>query len=508
MKPGGTGAYVGNNGGDQRLPDGMDSVSVALRALLALVLMVGFYVLAAVVVLGCWGGAWLLATQRGHYLPVKLIAILTVAGAVVFWSVLPRWDTFVAPGPRLEPGKHPRLFSTIHEIARKTGQPMPAEVYLVGDVNAFVAHRGGVLGIGSRPILGLGLPLLQGLSVPELTAVLGHEFGHYVGGDTRIGPWIYKTRAAIVRSVVNLAETNSVLTFVFLAYMRLFMRVTLAVSRHQEVQADRVSAELTSAATAASALRRVHAIAPAFTAYWQSEVVPVLERGRRPPIAAGFSSFLRVPRVAELVEEGMRAPPAATVDPYDTHPPLATRLAALGQIQASAGTRAPEAAAVSLLGSADAAEAALVASIVRPGTAVVPVTWEAVGTDIYVPDWRAAMKEGPAGDLAPLDAPAILAGAVNFARRCLGSQRVVPTEEAAAYTHSRLVAMLGLALARSGWHVVSLPGEPIVLTRDDARVPLDVLVREANGAHQDDWCARLAALGLDDEAQRRPARSC
>jgi heat shock protein HtpX len=44
---------------------------------------------------------------------------------------------------------------------------MPAEFYVVDDVNAWVAERGGVLGIGGRRVMGIGLPLLQALSVSE-----------------------------------------------------------------------------------------------------------------------------------------------------------------------------------------------------------------------------------------------------------------------------------------------------------------------------------------------------
>ena len=63
-----------------------------------------------------------------------------------------------------------------------------------------VAERGGVMGAGSRRVMGVGLPLLDLLTVPQFRAVLAHEFGHFVGGDTRLGPWIYKTRAAIGRT--------------------------------------------------------------------------------------------------------------------------------------------------------------------------------------------------------------------------------------------------------------------------------------------------------------------
>ena len=39
-----------------------------------------------------------------------------------------------------------------------TAQTMPEEVYVVNAVNAFVAQRGGIMGIGSRRVMGIGLP--------------------------------------------------------------------------------------------------------------------------------------------------------------------------------------------------------------------------------------------------------------------------------------------------------------------------------------------------------------
>ena len=40
----------------------------------------------------------------------------------------------------------------------------------------------------------VGLPLLQLVTERGLRAVIAHEYGHYAGGDTRLGPWIYRTR--------------------------------------------------------------------------------------------------------------------------------------------------------------------------------------------------------------------------------------------------------------------------------------------------------------------------
>jgi len=44
------------------------------------------------------------------------------------------------------------------------------------------------MGFGSRRVMGLGLPLLQILTVAQFRAVLPHEFGHYYGADTRQDP--------------------------------------------------------------------------------------------------------------------------------------------------------------------------------------------------------------------------------------------------------------------------------------------------------------------------------
>jgi Zn-dependent protease with chaperone function len=123
------------------------------------------------------------------------------------WSIFPRIDKFIAPGPKLEPSEHPKFFELLEEVAAKTKQEMPAEVYLCPEVNAWVTQRGGFMGIGSRRVMGVGLPLLQAFTVSEFSAVLAHEFGHYYGGDTKMGPWIYKTRGMIGRTIYGLGDS-------------------------------------------------------------------------------------------------------------------------------------------------------------------------------------------------------------------------------------------------------------------------------------------------------------
>jgi Zn-dependent protease with chaperone function len=75
----------------------------------------------------------------------------------------------------------------------------------------------------------IGVPLLAVVSVPQFRAVVAHEFGHYHHGDTRLGPWVYGTRAAVIRTIVTLSEHGrTILRLPFLWYGMLFLRTTLA----------------------------------------------------------------------------------------------------------------------------------------------------------------------------------------------------------------------------------------------------------------------------------------
>ncbi|MBZ0152730.1 MAG: M48 family metallopeptidase, partial [Planctomycetes bacterium] len=170
-------------------------VSLAGRASLALMLMVGFYLLALGI---CAGLAWLVfADAQSHRIHPKLWIMAVVVIGTVIYSVWPRRVKFPDPGVPLRRQDQPRLWSMVDEVARAAGQEPPRQIFLVPDINAFVAERNSVLGLGGERIMGIGLPLLQVLTLPQAKSVIAHEFGHYHGGDTRLGPFIYKTREAI-----------------------------------------------------------------------------------------------------------------------------------------------------------------------------------------------------------------------------------------------------------------------------------------------------------------------
>ncbi|MEY4199811.1 MAG: hypothetical protein RLZZ265_1551, partial [Verrucomicrobiota bacterium] len=137
--------------------------SLAGRAVLALVLMIGFYLLALAIAAGLLYVPYAEMTYAKR-LHLKLAFFCVLGAGAILWAVLPRFDKFEPPGPVLTREQHPRLFTELESVAQSVNQAMPAEVYLVPDVNAWVAQRGGIMGFGSRRVMGLGLPLMRMLT--------------------------------------------------------------------------------------------------------------------------------------------------------------------------------------------------------------------------------------------------------------------------------------------------------------------------------------------------------
>lgn len=369
------------------------ALSLQARAFLALALLLGFYLLAAALVVVLLALP-VVEFRLAERVDLRLLGFSLVAAGAIAKGVMPRRDRFTPPGPRLEPERHTDLFRVVREVAEATRQEMPADVFLIADVNAFVAQRGGVLGVGSRRVMGVGLPLLAALDVHEFRAVIAHEFGHYEGGDTRLGPWVYRTRNAIGRTLEEVAKHSTVLVKPFEWYGMAFLRITHAVSRRQEYVADAVAARVAGAHAIASALRRLERAGAGFSGYWSSEVSPVLEKGFRPPMLEGFRQFMNDPRVRDELDTLLtRSIEDGKSDPYDTHPALRERLAALEQLAdrlpSSGASSSGTTPAVTLVDDVAALEVELLRFLAaNEASRLEPIGWEEVPSRVLPLYWR------------------------------------------------------------------------------------------------------------------------
>ena len=211
--------------------------SLLARAILALALMVGFYVLALGIVVGLVIAIVQVTRTQSAGVSWRVVIFGGLAMYAILQGIIPRRPKFVEPGPRLAPDEQPELFDEIRRTAEATDDAMPEDVYLAPDVNAGVAHVGGFVGIGARPIMILGLPLLAVLNVSELRGVIAHEYlVAQFGGETKLAPLIYRTRDAIGRTIFGLSRSRGIqqfLSFPFLWYGNLYLRATPAVSRRR-----------------------------------------------------------------------------------------------------------------------------------------------------------------------------------------------------------------------------------------------------------------------------------
>jgi len=475
-------------------------LSLTARALLSLGLLVGFYALAIGV-----SAALLYIPYAEWYYANRIhgnIVVFCVVGAIaILSSIVPRPDRFVAPGPRLDAHTQPQLFQAIDQIATLTGQKMPAEVYLVPDVNVWVADRGGVMGFGSRRVMALGLPLLQLLSVAQLRAVLAHEFGHFHAGDTRLGPWVYRTRVAIARTLQSLH--GSVLQRLFILYGKLFLRVSHAVSRKQEFAADRLAARTVGASALIEGLKKIHGAAAMFDSYWRSEVAPVLHNGYRPPITEGFGRFFRAERVVKAIDEHLAHELVeGKAEIYDTHPSLRERIAA-AQGYAHDEPPGESDSALSLICNLEALELELLQSISTEASGLKMLEWEDTGTTVYMPLWKKAaawhahaLTGWTVGRL-----PELLKAAGHVTTDAPPAEEEPSgTDEDKAKALFATAAAIAVALLHHGWQLPIRLGEAVRLECDGIELqPFDAVHALADGTMSSEmWRDLCETAGIAD----------
>lgn len=478
--------------------------SLLARAILALSLMVGFYLLALGIVVGLAIAVLQVNSSQPIGVSWRLFIIAALAIYAIVRGVIPRRQKFVEPGPRLAPGEQPELFEEIRRTAEATGSPMPEDVYLAPDVNAGVAHVGGFVGIGARPIMILGLPLLAVLNVSELRGVIAHEFGHYVGGETKLAPLIYRTRDAIGRTVFGLATSTQgfqqLLSFPFLWYGRLYLRATQAVSRRQELDADRMAARVAGGTSMESGLVKTHAAGLAFDSYL-NELGAVLFSGSLPPVAEGFSRFLEGSEARAALdrwtEEELRQDRS---DPYESHPPLRQRLDALKDAPHKPAL-VPDPAAIELLRDEPVLEVALLTQSGRVDVpSLEPIGWNDIGP-VWLAIWQKLCQEERRAlvEITPDMLPLVCQDPTAYKRRIRPPKPGVSRLDVLSGV---IGAALTVVLARRGWALDAGPGEPVVVSKDGFVVkPFEVMPRLLDGRMTGEaWqrtCDEAGIVGVD-----------
>ncbi len=455
-----------------------------LRAFGVLSWGVGFYVIAIVLALAMIATPYLewRFLDRLHF----QLLVVALAGLGVLAGLWPRRISWEAPGPIVSRDDGPELWTLVDELAREAKTQPPSVIYCVPEVNAFVTERGGIFGFRRTRIMGVGFPLLMMLSVNELRAVLAHEFGHYVGGDTRVGRMVYRLRDVIGRSAQQ-SRSNAV-GVVFDWYAERFVRASATVSRRQELAADRLAGDLVGQRAIASALVKIARGSVVWNAFLYRVYSPTIDGGVEMEIGDGLQRMLANPSTTVAIDQLETELINRVPSQYDSHPPTSIRLAALRPMSSpSARSEEP---AESLLDKPSEVRARtlpflLSSSALANGRTV--ATWE---------DWPKVIESALRRRCSPY-AHLLAKFAVDALPRDPGQLSLVAREVRQTYGSDGLSAAtalfrdaMALELRACGWEFASDPAPVVVMEKGDLHFDMS-------------WVSEFLAGELDETTWRR-----
>ncbi|MER6574574.1 M48 family metallopeptidase [Nonomuraea sp. NPDC001023] len=352
-------------------------MTTAFRAVLAFSLLAGFYVLVGVILVAAvFFDVLLLVDFRVAALKVAIVLTLAAGALVRALFMVGRNQGGELPGVPVGREHEPALWQAVEDLARRVRTAPPDEIRLVPEVNAAVSEDTRFLGLrATRRRMFIGLPLLQTLTVDELRAVLGHELGHYSGAHTRLGAPVYRGRVSLIATVQGLGN-HPIIQRLFAWYAKLYLRVSQAVSRRQELEADAFAVAIGGRQAMSGALRKIHDTSLGWDLYAGDYLSLTGVGGTRPAsVFGGFHALMNDPgRQAEIARLGERP---EEVSPYDSHPSLADRLAAIAVLPEPEHVPDPRP-ALTLLRDPDVAAEAVERSMWTPEAlaGLRPVPWD------------------------------------------------------------------------------------------------------------------------------------
>ncbi len=281
-----------------------------------------------------------------HFVVIAFIGLGALAAAwklfTVSFSFGKNLETHVV-GTALREQDEPGLFTFVRKLAGELGAKAPSNI-VVGLEPTFYVTSCDINLIGEdRRLTGetlyLSAPLCRLMRLGEVSAIIGHELGHFRGDDTvyslRFAP-VYAGLGNAIGAVgqsggglMKLARLPavSVLSFMY----DVFAKNQAEISRLRELVADKAGIAAASAMDLATSLVKV----TLYSALWRAALehnVARLSQGKfTRNLSQVFQGFARYDVEQDSLEEIMQSVlDQEVMHPTDTHPTLAVRMANAG----------------------------------------------------------------------------------------------------------------------------------------------------------------------------------
>jgi Zn-dependent protease with chaperone function len=284
-----------------------------------------------------WLSFWVTAVWFGFY-ALKLIGLVGLIVLAAMFHVIRA--IFLRPKPLLEAEGEflreedaPAFWKHLKSLADRVGTQPPDHVIVGIDDNFYVVEtpvRVGETQVEGR-VLYVSLRFIRQFERDELDVVLAHELAHLLGGDSghskQLAPHLAHFEAYLSELASNPA-CRPVGAFMN-AFAVLFQLALQRQRRAAEFAADAVAAQVVSGEALMRSLVRLAAHAH-FRGRVQQEMFDASTRlsgSIRQRLAEGFSRYAMSPELNEDLESVLAA---VSPHPFDSHPPLAERAAAVG----------------------------------------------------------------------------------------------------------------------------------------------------------------------------------
>ena len=164
--------------------------------------------------------------------------------------------------------KHPEIWKLVGEIASTLGAKKPDNIVVGLEPNFFAASIDITAHPDEKEIKGetlyLSLPLMRLFTRSELTAVIGHELGHFRGEDTTYTMKFAPVLAGLKESVDALSGDNGLESLALKpaeatlsAMLAIFESNTGRISQIREFEADKAGVEVSSSKALATSLAKL-----------------------------------------------------------------------------------------------------------------------------------------------------------------------------------------------------------------------------------------------------------
>lgn len=242
-------------------------------------------------------------------------------------------------GKLLPKENYPSLWKYINSLANNLGTTVPDNIIVGMDPTFFVTETkvkcldGELRG----KTLYISLPFCRLLSINELSAIIGHEMGHFIGEDTKWSQKFYPVYKGSIETIAmlnqhsnqnGLVQLSLLPSFLFMNYfLNSFSAAEKKIGRERELNADMVGVKVTNPTIMATALSKIHIYQQAWQITLSKMIEAISENKHIINLSMFFSSVCSlVP--TELLKKEIQIN-TTVPHPTDTHPSLTSRLDAI-----------------------------------------------------------------------------------------------------------------------------------------------------------------------------------